>query len=86
MIPGAKLRVAPKLCFRKMWREMVVLFEICFEVILDKSGLIFKQKFENQATNGNLYRIPISNKAEKSLATTLAWLLTPKGHPPEGWN
>jgi hypothetical protein len=47
MIPGAKPRVTPKPRFHELWREMIVLLEMCFEVILVMGGLILKQKFGN---------------------------------------
>jgi hypothetical protein len=45
--PRSKLELLRNLCFVKCGERLLFRLKYVFEVILGKSGLIFKQKFEN---------------------------------------
>jgi hypothetical protein len=66
MIPRAKLRVTPKPLFHEMWREMIVSFEICFEVILVKSGLILDRSSKIKSLMGISIEYPFQTKQKIS--------------------
>jgi hypothetical protein len=66
MIPGAKLRVTPKPMFHELWREMIVLFEMCFEVVLVKSGLILNRSSKIRSLMGASIEYPFRTKQKIS--------------------
>jgi hypothetical protein len=73
--PRIQATCCTEILFRECGESCLFYLKSASEGILNESGSIFKQKFENRAVNENLSQMPISNETSSSRRNPSAdWL------------